>query len=346
MREQKTENWLNKHGYKYVYVKTVPFADIDLEMSRDNPARTDRKLDQNRALEYSIRMLDGDEFPALIALNHPSPHDSFKWIVATGMHRIEAAILADKTSFDCYCVTEGDEYKREWVVRFSNQLEGKGMSTQDEINHALWLHEHYGKPIAELARKAGLKVSMLQNAFSEQRTRERARRAGWEFGPRISQATALALGSIKLDNVFNRAAEFFSTTFVSGADAKDMASEINKLRDEPAQIKVVERYQDAAQKTAEFTRAARSKGKPVAITRLMGAVKRLRNSLLKPFKELHIGALEDAIPSQIAIIDDLQARLKLLKEAMQQVHRMNQPPSQQYNNPGLRKRDNRPEARP
>jgi len=50
MRHTITEQYLNKGHFKHTYVKHIPFTEIDLEASADNPARITRKLDEELAI--------------------------------------------------------------------------------------------------------------------------------------------------------------------------------------------------------------------------------------------------------------------------------------------------------
>ena len=240
MRDQKTENFLNECQAKWQYVERVDFSEIDMKASEENPARSDRRLDQERALSYGLAMLNGVEFPALVLLNHPNPTDKVKWIVSTGMHRIEGARCADRNYFDAYCVTEADAYKREYINRMLNSIEGRGMTVNEVINHLLWLHENFpSNPLTELAKGANLKPGIVQNAFNEHKAKLRARKFNYDFDrAKLPQKSCLLLGSIHSDVVFEKACDVACMIpGVTSNDVSDMVREVRKARDEKAQEK-------------------------------------------------------------------------------------------------------------
>lgn len=334
MRDPGTEQYLEKGIYAWKYRERVEFRQIDLEASLQNPARILRRLDQDKAIEYGMAMVAGDEFPALLLLNLENPHDGFEYLVATGCHRIEGAQkLAEKYWFDAYVVTEADHYRRELLVRQANQRVGKGMDHHEILEHILFLHETYGKSLTQLAKEWHQSLSSVQTASAERKARSRARRFGFDFDRfKVSLKAAVAINTIHSDIVFKEAAALLiAQNVLNAGEIREMVQEIKKARDEKSQVDVVERYHDIAEERLAKQRATRGRVKPVAINRIMSLIKQVNKQLLVPFDDLHVSALEDR-PHHIIVIEELMKSLKRLKEEIDRVDRLSRPPS-----PELRK---------
>ena len=93
MKELKVENYLKRGNFRHEYRTFVPFAEIDIKASKENPARLTTAVDDVRVTKYGIEMIDDVPFPAIVLLNLPvvssdnKTGPAFKWIIATGVHR-------------------------------------------------------------------------------------------------------------------------------------------------------------------------------------------------------------------------------------------------------------------
>ena len=325
MRDSKTENYLNRGKWTFVYINRVGFEEIDLKASDENPARLNRKIDDDRAWQYGYDMENNCDFPAIVLLNLARPYASHKYIVATGMHRIRGAQVIDRQWFDAYIVTEADEYRREVLTRQINSIEGRGMTMAEEISHVLALKDQYpSKSLKDLAREWSLKEAVLQSAYSERRAHVRARSFHFDLS-RLPQKSTVALGSIHSDVVFQKAAEMATTiNCIQSAEIKDMAAEIRQARDEKAQLAIVERFRLEAEGRIERNRAKHGRITPVVINRIISDSKRLNNQLEKPYDEIHVAALEDRARARL-IVEGLVENLKRLLAEIERVDRMSKP---------------------
>jgi hypothetical protein len=326
MRDSKTENYLNRGNWSFTYLPRVEFREIDLRASDENPARLNRRLDDDRAWQYGYDMANGCEFPALVLLNLAAPYGSYKYIVATGMHRIRGAETIDRSWFDAYVVIEPDEYRRQVLSRQINAIEGRGMTVQEVIAQVLVLKDQYpGKSIKDLAKEWSLREPMLANAYSERRAHIRARNFNFDF-TRLPQKSTLALGSIHSDVVFQKAAELATTlSCVQSGEIKDMAQEIRQARDEKTQLAVVERFREAAEGRMARAKAKHGRITPGAINRIISDCKRLNNQIEKPYDQMHVAALEDR-PRAMLMIEGLMENLKRLLAEIERVNRMTRNP--------------------
>jgi hypothetical protein len=330
MREEKTESYLVRGGFKWSYNKSVPFTEIDFKASEDNPARLNRRIDNDRAFQYAQEMETGVQFPAIVLLNLPQPHDGQKWLIATGVHRYTAAGAAGIKAHDAYLVTEPDLYRREVLCRQLNALEGQGITVSEQITQVLWLNEHYpSKSITQLTKEWGLKLSTVQAAAGEQRTKVRARSKGWDLERvKVPQKTSLALGAIQNDNVFEKAVELVcSVPGVSTSDAKEMAAEVKKARDEVSQLATIKKWRVIAEDRARLARSRHGRIAPGAANKVVGDIRRVNNQLVQNMGELHVGALNGAAQQDALILArDCIENLKRFVVEIERVQRMTRPP--------------------
>src|SRR5436309_445987 len=125
MRDQRTEAFLERGGWKWKFHEKVELVKIDIQHSAENPARLARKIDDERVLQYAEEMESGVDFPAVVLLS-PSDREVLPFDVATGMHRLSAADTAGLLSLDAYIITEADHFRREILIRQLNSIEGQG----------------------------------------------------------------------------------------------------------------------------------------------------------------------------------------------------------------------------
>jgi flagellar biosynthesis GTPase FlhF len=326
MKDPKTEQYLTHGQWAWDYHERVPVAEIDMAASETNPARLHRRLDDDRAIQYGMEMKAGVEFPAIVLLNlTDSP--GFKYLVATGMHRLKGAWATDKTWFDAYVVTEADIYRRDYLTRHLNAIEGRGMTMAEQITQALALHEAYpSKSLGLIAKEWNLKLSTLQVEMAAKRSRLRARKYGFDLDrAKVPQKAAVALGSIHSDVVFEKAAEFVATTGgVQNSEVRDMAAEIKKARDEKSQLAIVDKYREAAEEKTRRAKAKHGRIRPAAANRVIADARRLNNQIDKPLVDMHVAALENR-PDALILIDDLIDNLKRFRAELERAERMSVP---------------------
>lgn len=330
MQDQKTEQFLDRGQWAWEYRARVDFREIDLKRSDENPARNNRKLDEARATQYGCDMIDGVKFPAIVLLNidlaEVSASTVLKWLVATGMHRIRGAMEAGIDYFDAYVVSEADVYRREVLVRQLNSIEGRGMTIGEQLDHVLWLKKMFpDKSLQELSKSWSIKQATLTNAWNEDKARARARAFHVDFERiKLPQKSALALGSIHSDIVFEKAAEFVNN--VSGTTAgeiKDMVAEIKRQRDEKSQLAVVKKYRDAAEDRLRRAAARTARTQPTRVNRLISDERRTNRHFNRPMDELHVAALDSKGRTDALMISkDLIENLKRFVVELERVDRM------------------------
>jgi hypothetical protein len=318
MKEPKTEQFLTHGAWKWVYQTRVLFSDIDRKASRENPSRLLARVDEERVQSYGLAMEAGVEFPAIVLLSLDPAVSAFKYLIATGVHRVEAADLAGLKEFDAYVIAEPDQYRAELLVRQLNTIEGHGVSIRDRVQQILHLHETYpDQSLKSLSKEWSIKYSTVQAAFRERQAIARARRFGVEFtkSSKLSQKSLLAMNTVHSDPVFQKILQFVSWNNVPASEIEDIVKEIKQTRDDNAAMGVVERHMEGATERKLQAQAKHGRITPAAATKFMADARRLMNDLDKGIEALHLGAYprrdlarrlaEDLIDSLKRVVADI-----------------------------------------
>lgn len=268
MRDPRTEAFLDRGQWHWTYEPTVIFDEIDLPYSADNPARLNRKIDDERVLQYAEEMQDGVEFPAIVLVT-PSDRGVNPYDVATGMHRLRASDMAQSNApkrVDAYVVTEPDRYRREVLTRRLNTIEGRGVDNKEQIIHVIYLHEQFKLPISTLAKEWHLKESVVRKHLRAEQACKRAREFGFDLNrAKISVTTQGMLhSSIHSDRVFGEVVRFVVMHGPPPTVIDDICRNIRDLRDEAQALAIVHSYIQAEEERQERERAktARTRSGP------------------------------------------------------------------------------------
>lgn len=320
-RDARVESLLKRLGYKNVYAEREPFSNIDLKASEANPARLKRKIDDLTVTKYACAMLDGAVFPAVVLLRQ----DGGKHLVATGMHRIKAAMEIKRDVFDAYIITEPDQYRFDLLIRLLNGVEGRGDTIKEQLWHVISLHEKYDKhSLTELAKIFDLAKQTVQSAWSEYKGVLRASRLGFDFEgtQKQPQNTIIALDRIGTDLVYTKAAEFVVHFDVPGRDVEQLVQELKAVhhKGESEEIAIIKKYHDIA---AERLRRSKTKIKTpsTACTRLIGRCRSVNKEIRRGIEQLHLVALGD-YRDAVVTLEDLIDNLGKVKAEIERIERL------------------------
>jgi hypothetical protein len=294
MKELKTDNFLKRGLYKYEYRQFVPFTEIDIKASKENPARLTRAIDDDKVTKYGVEMLDGVEFGAIVLLNLP-PGGQYKWIIAGGVHRSCAAIEALKKGFDAYCITEPDEYRRDVLYKQLNTLEGTGVSIAEQIRLVIDIHIKHGIAIKQLAKEWSLKPNALFSALSDHRACQRGMMHNWDFKKlRIPARMYTALNRIHSDVTYNNAVSCaMSHRLITSQTVEDMVTEVIKSKSESDAAKIISRYQKDAIDSEARSSARHGKLPQQPANKMLSDAKRFIKHLDKGIDALFLASLTD-----------------------------------------------------
>src|SRR5262245_39056320 len=116
MKFQQYEHLMERAGATgWVYLERVPIETINRDKSHGNQARFGEAIDRDRVLSMGIQLLEGFEFPAVIAW-----WDGTHWVLCDGNHRVEACIEAGIEFIDLYDINTPDLRARHRITWVAN----------------------------------------------------------------------------------------------------------------------------------------------------------------------------------------------------------------------------------
>jgi hypothetical protein len=312
MQDPKTEQYLSAGRYAFVFAKDVPIRDIDMGEAKANPARLQRRIDDDRVNAYGIAMLDGADFPAIVLFDdEPKKH------LVTGLHRLTAAQDAHKTVFDAYLVRETDEYRRQLLMRSINTIEGKAPDVQEQLNHACEILRQFpGSLVKDIAAAFNMKPDAIVQYQHKVAAEHRAIRlmVGDEFSG-LPSFTKIEIGRVASDVTFPILVRAIAGTKARGNVATDLIKSVRGVRSEEAANKIIERHVREFREEQERARARYGKTPTAASTRFLGRVKVLTKETNLSKLALN-GIFAEKLPDAIHSIEQARELLERVHQAL------------------------------
>lgn len=321
-RDQRVESLLKRGNYRNAYQDKVLFSDIDFKASEENPARINRKINDDDVVKYGFAMMEGAVFPGIVLLKQ----DRAKHLVATGMHRCKAAIEVKRDWFDAYIVTEPDQFRCDLLIRLLNGIEGRGDTVKDQLRHVISLHEKYSKhSLNELALAFNLSKGAVMNAWQAHKGIQRASRLGFDFegSQKQPQMSIIALDQIVSDLVYVKAAEFIVHYEIPGREVEDLVRDLKNVRSkgESAEIQTITKWHDEADEKQRRAKSRIGKTSPTACTRFIGKCRGINKQMRKGIEHLHLSALGD-VRDALTVVEDSIDNLEKVKAELERIERI------------------------
>ena len=318
MRDTKTEQFLTHGGWSYIYDAAVLISEIDLKLSRENPARWSKRLDEDRVEQYMIRMGNGIEFPAIVLMRLAAPtQDGKLYIVATGMHRLEAELLADKQSFDAYIVSEPDAYRCMILTRQLNTIEGRGVTVDDQVTQIIDIHREFpDHSLKSLAEEWELKLARVQAAWRAEEVRTRARELGFEIDrmPKMSPTLISQMQGIHANRVLRRVLEFAHNNNPSASILEELIRNVKKCRDDDQAITLIEKATEIEKQRAKDLERRHARTKPTEAVKLLANARKLYNQVARGLEKLYLPSLTDLPAARVQFEELALSAKRLLAE--------------------------------
>lgn len=311
MRDPRTEAFLDRGQWQWTYDPNVTFDQIDISYSADNPARLNRRIDDERVLQYAEEMQSGVEFPAIILMT-PSDRGEALYDVATGMHRLNAADTAQSKApkhIDAYVVTEPDKYRREFLTRSANTIEGRGVSLQEQIMHIIHLHEQFNVSIPTLCKEWHVKEHTVRTHLRAEQARKRARdTAGIDLTATKLSLTAQGQlnSSIHSDRVFSEAVKFIYNYKPSMSAVDDICKAIKETREEAQALQVVAEYVEGQKQRQEKEKARTARTRTGPAQSMISNAARFNKQVSAGIDQLFLSSLTGPDKQKArTVIDDM-----------------------------------------
>lgn len=183
MRSPFYEAALIKQGVAFEYVEKVDLADIDRARSLRNQARLEQPIDDALVAQYTQAVKDGDQFPPLVAWRPGRG----RAVLIDGNQRLHAYLAADRKRTDVYLVQTADEMVVDRLTwSFNNLVNGKRISQEEALRHAVSWVRKYGRPTREAAKEWGLPFWKVQKAARVEGVKETLQRRNVERASSLS----------------------------------------------------------------------------------------------------------------------------------------------------------------
>lgn len=235
-RDFRVESYLTTEGVSWRYQDELPLTKIDVKKSLSNQSRLSITIDDDMVERYAAAMQEGAAFPAIVVYE-----DGRNYVVVTGNHRVEAALKTERPNFDAYVVRATDVMVLERITRGINGIEGLSPSKDELIAQALFMVQHYGRPVSEMAKAYKIPDHTLDRAVQEARTRDRVARMGSD--PRgIPRTTLARLGAIQTDEPLRLAVEAVKAYALPDPMVGELIRDVRAARSEKGQIEAVAQF--------------------------------------------------------------------------------------------------------
>ncbi len=225
MRNPVYEQALNKQGLKWEYVEKVPLADIDINKSFRNQARNQSLVDE-LVDSYEQAYKDGDQFPPLV-IYRTSARSRF--VLIDGNQRSTAARKAGKEDHDAYLVDCNDPRVIDRVTwTFNNMVNGKRLSKEECLDHAMSFVRKYGMTHAEAAKEWGLSRAQLQRHVKLTEINEELIKAGVKKTPLLTNDKLFSLSPLMQagKDLFCKAAETVANYGLGSKDIEGLLKDV------------------------------------------------------------------------------------------------------------------------
>lgn len=231
--DQRYEAWLRAEGVRYTYVPNMAIERVDKRASLEAQARLDKRLDEDMVLKYAVAMESGAEFPPLIGYDAGG-----RIILIGGNHRVHAAELAHRKTFDVYVVQTDDRYIIDRMTRSMNfALEGKAGTQEEALQQAIYLVTTHGKSAAEVGRSFNLKQQQVEAAVRRQKSLRRMETLGIST-KHIPASTVDVLGRLN-DRPMQAAEALRTTTKMNTEQVRQLVKDVASKTSEDEQLAVI-----------------------------------------------------------------------------------------------------------
>jgi hypothetical protein len=266
VKDPRIEQILNREGVTYTYIAKVPLDQIDEKQSLKNQARHDEPLDADYVATYAIHMLDGYEFPALVAY---MSERTAKYVLCDGNHRYAGKKEANITTTDLYQVFSNDAWVIYRLTHSLNTIEGRREAPQAAMAHAVDACIRFPADATrkDMAKRYGVSETTLRDEIEYRVGYDRVMSVGYD-PVKIGRVNLRRLVSIHSDVVLGALTALIRDGALGTTEVSSICTSVNRLKSEKRQLDYIEayrareEYRDRTAKTARGTTVRRNATPP------------------------------------------------------------------------------------
>lgn len=271
-------NWVDDIGAEDVMnqlgivweVLTVSMKEIDVKASRTNFARSER-LDKDHAQSIAIAARNGNRIPRCVVRRKLLPNAKRVFVIASGNHRHESAVINGETEMSCYVVDCTDS-EFEMLCKLANTTPGQGATKVTRARQAAESVVTNKMKEAQAAVLFGVDRSAVN--YQKRLIIAKEKIAARVDKPiKLAEDVAIAVSAIQADSVFNAAVDYASKAMGKSTEASKVIRDAAKMPETEAVefLRSLERQEIANKRTV----------KSAARMEFLSSVTKIENALRK-----------------------------------------------------------------
>lgn len=263
-RNSHYEAALTKQGVQWQYVDRLELDEIDAAKSLRNQARLDMPLDEELVESYRSSYKAGDDFPPLVVWRTSS---RAKYLLIDGNQRYAAATKAGRKTLDVYAVECTDEMVINRITwSFNNIVNGKRLSEEEALKHAVTWVRKYGRDAKEAAKEWGVPYWKVNRKAKTEEIHAVLNAHNIQHVDRITDDIASKIAPLMAagEDVLALGATVITYNGLSNTEVAAMMSEAQRARTSQGKMEVLANYN---QRPEVVNRRAETKGGTIKVTR-------------------------------------------------------------------------------
>ena len=177
MRDTKTEDWLLRHGVAFHYEAVVKLAELA-------PVENDREqirlgfVDEDHIVKLKLAWASGEPIPPLILWKGGVNGKKEAIHHVDGIHRRMMFDREGVKEWDAYFLDKCDEGTIDRLQRQINTMHGKAYTTEEAVQHALYLVDSGRMTLADVERTMFIPAVRVGNEYRARKQRQELIKAG------------------------------------------------------------------------------------------------------------------------------------------------------------------------
>lgn len=302
MRNTNYEHILTTQGCGFTYVESIALMDIDLLKGLRNQARLEKPIDDDLVADYATAMKAGAQFPPVV-LWRPGRG---RWIPVDGNQRLAAIGKCEKVTTDAYLLDTTDQMIADRISwTFNNAVNGKRLTKQECLHHAMTFVRKYGVSQEQAAREWGISPSTLRFATRAANLRDKLEKIEVANLNRLDDDRLSRISPLERlgDDVLSLGAAAVIENGLTQDQVNQMVADVGKARTHEKKIEAIVAFtkSEEAKVRCGETKGGTTKGKPLPraeLVKRMSALWRILEeypaTALRPTREAFKPAREKA----------------------------------------------------
>lgn len=242
MRQPNYEQALTKCGVQWEYVEAVPLERINTTRGKLMQARL-VPIDPDLVDKYAEMLGDGFTPPPLLLWKHGKS----LLIPLDGNQRLAANAQAKKRlpAFSAYVVTTDDLMVVDRLCwSFNNLVNGRRLSYEECLEHALTFVRKYNQPITDAAKEWGVKAWELQKRLTKAEMQDLAGRHNITLPKALDLNVLVVVSSLRKfgDDIAVNVLKTVAASGTTQAEAEVLIKDIGRAKTLEAKIKVIDDF--------------------------------------------------------------------------------------------------------